>query len=409
MKILYFIHQFFPEYYTGTEKIFLGIMTMMQKAGCQVKIITYSFYANSFYEKSIKSILYKEFIYQGIPVLAIKQKKLPQDIHYSVENKALAKVAKKLILREKPDLVHIAHSMRMGELIKILPSLNIPYMVTLTDFFTICPKYTLLTTEKNLCKGPKNGENCEKFCPELSFLSIKHRLKTFHDILSQAKSITCPSKFTADLIKKEFSDLSIQIIPNGMKMSTIKFHKKIYSRTDKVVFGYAGSLNYHKGVHILIDAFKQLSIDTAKLKIYGSGSDQNYVREIKENAKLDSRIEFCGVYSEQELETIITSLDVIIIPSLWYEVYPMILQESLASHLPIIATKIGVFEEIIDHGVNGFLFNRGNENDLMEIIRDIIKKPEKLNDIKAQLQSMPIRTLAQEGYDYFKMYQKILN
>jgi len=49
MKIVYLVHQFYPEFYTGTEKFVLNLSGMVQKAGSRVKVITYSFYPDSFY------------------------------------------------------------------------------------------------------------------------------------------------------------------------------------------------------------------------------------------------------------------------------------------------------------------------------------------------------------------------
>jgi len=93
MKILYLIHQFYPEFYTGTEKFVLNLSRMMQKAGNRVKVITYSFYEDSFYDQRRGEILCKEFLYKGTPVLAIKHKQVPKDLHHALENTALAEIA----------------------------------------------------------------------------------------------------------------------------------------------------------------------------------------------------------------------------------------------------------------------------------------------------------------------------
>ena len=57
MKILYLVHQFYPEFQSGTEKVVLNNAFMAQQIGNKVKIITYSFYDDTFYEKENKGIL----------------------------------------------------------------------------------------------------------------------------------------------------------------------------------------------------------------------------------------------------------------------------------------------------------------------------------------------------------------
>jgi hypothetical protein len=57
VKIIYLIHQFYPEFYTGTEKFILNLASMMQKAGNKVKVVTYSFYEDSIYDQARGAIL----------------------------------------------------------------------------------------------------------------------------------------------------------------------------------------------------------------------------------------------------------------------------------------------------------------------------------------------------------------
>lgn len=409
MKILYLIHQFFPEYYTGTEKIMLGVMKMMQKSGHKVKVITHSSYPNSFYEKSLKDVWLKELTYQEIPILALQQKRLARDIHHNFENRLLSQVARELILQEKPDLVHIGHPMRVGELIKVLPSLGIPYIMTLTDFFTICPRYNLINSRKTLCQGPQGGNTCRKFCPTFWGNYIPKRLQLAHSILSQAKAVTCLTPFSATLIQQEFPDLVIQAIAPGIQASTLKQNERVYIQRDSLVFGYAGSLNFHKGIHVLIKAFQQVSEEFLRLKIYGSGRDRRYIKKIKKMAQADKRIEFCGVYTEEQLGDIFSSLDTLIIPSLWYETYCMSLHEAFACYVPVIASDIGVMAEAIEDKVNSFLFQMGDVNNLALVLQKIATHPEILNPIKEKLRQRPIRTLEQEGHAYFHLYNQILS
>ena len=89
---------------------------MMQKAGNRVKVITYSFYEDSFYDQRRGEILCKEFLYNGIPILAIKHKQLPDDIHHAIGNTAITEIADDLIRMEQADIVHIGHTMRVGAL-----------------------------------------------------------------------------------------------------------------------------------------------------------------------------------------------------------------------------------------------------------------------------------------------------
>src|SRR5215510_55359 len=125
MKVVYLVHQFYPEFYSGTEKFVLNLAGMTQQAGNKVKVITYSFYEDLSYDRRRGKILCKEFIYRGIPVLAIRHTRLPEDLYHTLENEELSEIASDLINEEHPDVVHVGHPMRISALIRALPPLGI--------------------------------------------------------------------------------------------------------------------------------------------------------------------------------------------------------------------------------------------------------------------------------------------
>ena len=175
MKILYAVHQFYPKWYTGTEKLVYLLATMMQKRGHRVKVITFA--TKEEQKKTIKknSILIERFIYSGVPVTHAFDN-LPIDINYSLRNEKLREFAYDTIKDEKPDILHVGHPMRTGEIIFAAKELNIKYILTLTDFWLICPKYILINSDNKLCDGPKNGSQCKIHCKEIPSSLIKERL-----------------------------------------------------------------------------------------------------------------------------------------------------------------------------------------------------------------------------------------
>jgi len=410
MKILYLIHQFYPEWYTGTERIFLNLATMIQKCGHKVKVMTYSYYKDSFYDQSKGNIVFKEFIYKGIPVLALRHKnsRIPEDLHHGLENKEMSHVAGDFISKENPDLVHIAHPKCIGELIRALNSVKIPYILTLTDFFLICPKFTLITSQNTLCSGPEAGRACQNHCPEFPKDLISRRLETARDFLLNAKMVTSLSEVSAEIIKKEFPGLEIKVINPGLRYSTLKSNNKIYKKGDKLVLCYAGSLNPHKGVHILIKAFKKVSSDNISLKIYGTGTDKSYSKQLLAMAKGDRRIEFCDVYSQEQVGEVLQRVDVVVVPSLWYETYCLILHEALSCNLPVIASDVGVMAGRVKDGVDGFLFRMGDSHHLREVLQRLLDNPAIMNEFKRNISSMVIPRVEQEAYAYERAYAQIV-
>lgn len=407
MKILYLIHQFYPEFYTGTEKFVFNVAAMNHKAGHKVKVLTYSFYENYSYERREGDILLKEFPYKGVSVLSYRHKSPPADLHTGVDNNELGKIAVKLIEEEKPDVVHVGHPMRTTEFIRVCMQLQVPYIMTLTDYWLICPKVNLVTSANGLCAGPDGARACGLLCPELPQEMLAARLQKTKNILNNAALIASPSKFLASIFKKEVDTLPIQIIPHGINYGHIKRNEKMYGKNDRLTFCYGGSLNHHKGVHLLIEAFKKVIASNARLKIYGSGGGQSYIRALQELADGDARIEFCGVFTEVEVGEVLSGVDVVVMPSLCYESYSMMLHEALACNMPVVASDIGVVTEKIEDGVNGFTFRAGSAVHLKEVLEGLLRDPEKLNTVKDNLRTFVIPTIEQEAYSYERHYKNV--
>ncbi len=407
MKIIYLVHQFYPEYYTGTEKFVYKISSMMQKAGHNVKVITYSFQRNSFFNRSMGDTLYREFTYKGIPVTAIRHRKIPENINITLGDEGISPMAERMMSREKPDIVHAGHSMRVNEFISASHRLDIPYIITLTDFWLICPKVNFINSRSDLCAGPEGGEVCAKSCPELPRDLLLKRCAFAKDILFDAKRVISPSRFLSGLFKKELGSLDVTVVKHGISYNRIKRNNRTYKKGDKLVFCYAGSLNDHKGIHVLIDAFKMTKSSNIILKIFGSGPNPLYVNRLFDMARKDKRIEFCGVYSEDDIGDIFSSVDVMIVPSLWYENYPLVLHEALACNTPVVASNQGGMAERIKDGVNGFTFEIGDAESLRAVFERIITNPEILNHLKANIESSLIPTIEQEAVTYLRIYTDI--
>ncbi|MBZ4645372.1 MAG: hypothetical protein JG777_861 [Clostridia bacterium] len=408
MKILYLVHQFYPEFYTGTEKFVLNLATAIKKMGNEVKVLTYSFYEDSFYDKSIGDVLIREFEYNGISIIALKNKNESKVLHYTLEDNSLESVAHYFLKGEKPDVIHIAHPRRVSSFINVCNRLNIPYVVTLTDFFFICQKIILMTTGGNLCLGPDKGKKCVEHCSDYKLISNNERFITAEKILLNAKKVFAPSKFVANIFRNEIKSLEIKIISHGIDISNLKQNQKKYKKGDKIVFGFTGSFNYHKGLHLIISAFQQIKLDNIELKIYGSGVENKYVKDILDEVKKDKRIELCGVYLKEEIGDILKKIDVLIIPSLWYETYCFVLHEAFACSIPVIASNIGILREKIDESNTGFIFEMGNVSMLKEIMENIVYYPEILNEIKQNISKIQMPTIEVEAYEYLKEYNCII-
>ncbi len=132
------------------------------------------------------------------------------------------------------------------------------------------------------------------------------------------------------------------------------------ARTSGRHFLYVGQMEDHKGIFLLINAFKKLPDKQAKLIMVGDGTK---LSRAKEQASTDQRISFWGKYQGQELEKLMAQSDYLVIPSLCYENSPTTILEAHACGVPVIAARIGGIPEITNR--DDKLFEPGNETDLL--------------------------------------------
>ena len=406
MNILYVIHQFYPEFHTGTEKFLLNLASAVQRDAHFAQIVSYTFSEQEGFRRN-RNLLVRDYSYRGLPVISVRHPKLPLDIHTSVTNPDIYQFAREFLEKKKSyDLVHIAHSMRLAPFAKAALDLGIPYILTLTDFWLICPRIILQTSTKGtLCTGPEGGQACFRYCPEFQSVFIKDRLAAAKLILSGAKALVSPSKFLAAVFEKELPDLKISVIPHGMDLRYLRANARKYSRDDKIIFSYCGGFSPHKGVHLLLKAFLDLNPRNAELQLHGSAfHEHDYFRHLQDIVGRDKRVQFCGTYTEEQVGDVMSSADVLVLPSLWYENYPLVLHEALACNVPVVSSNIGGMAEKIKDSVNGYTFQVGDEKDLGAKLRLILDNPEILNDLKDKMQGYVPPRVEEEAYMYQRLY-----
>jgi glycosyltransferase involved in cell wall biosynthesis len=174
-------------------------------------------------------------------------------------------------------------------------------------------------------------------------------------------------------------------------------------------FGFLGQVARVKGVDLVIRAFRQLNRTRtrARLNIHGKlNANDAYLRELERLTGNDADIHFSGAYVHEDLRKILSDLDVVVVPSRWYENSPHVILEAFAAKRPVIGTNVGGVAEIVQHNVNGLLFERGNVADLARQMQRILDDIELLPRLRAAIPS--VRTPDEEMDDILKVYAQTI-
>ena len=388
-----------PYSYGGAETVMLSISRLLRERGHEV------FFFSMQHPKGLRSQYSDYFVpymnMQGSPGPA-EQIKIAGRILYSREaRKRLAT----FLDRHSVDIVHL-HNIQHQISPSILHELKkrrIPAVMSLNDYKMVCPSYGMLNHGKvcELCKGGKFYNCTRTRCHKNSYgksLLVTMESYLHHDILKSYRDIKCyicPSMFIVNKVREmglkgNFSYLPHFVYADEWKPSGAE-------KADYVV--YCGRLSGEKGIKTLIKAVKE---ERVPVKIIGDGPLETDIRNYISNNKL-ANIELSGYLDKRRLKEQIEKSRFLIMPSEGYEVFGMVIIESFALGVPVIASKSGGIGEIVKDGETGLLFKPGDTDDLRSKIRFLLSDP-----ARVAVMGQNARRLAENKYNPGLYYERLM-
>ena len=171
-----------------------------------------------------------------------------------------------------------------------------------------------------------------------------------------------------------------------------------------MVFGFAGGVAKHKGVHVLVEAFNKVENENVELRIYGTYDPKsNYFKELQSMIRNDN-IKFMGRYTD--VREPYSEVDVLVVPSIWYETGgPLVIIEALIAKTPVIASNIGCIPEFIEDGATGLLFETGNAEDLFYKMKLVLENPDLMKKFKSNIK--PVKTIQEQAKEIEAIYEDL--
>jgi len=179
-------------------------------------------------------------------------------------------------------------------------------------------------------------------------------------------------------------------------------------RDHPLVFGYIGVVDPVKGIHLLVEAFAPLT--KAELRIYGGEADYApYPNRVQFLAQLrqSPHIRMMGRYENYELGRILNEVDVVVVPSIWYENAPLVIREAFLARKPVVTAAFGGMREWVQEGVNGLLFRPRDVADLRRVLEQLIADPMLVEKLSRHFP--PVRSIADDAAAMEVYYQSLID
>ena len=170
--------------------------------------------------------------------------------------------------------------------------------------------------------------------------------------------------------------------------------------------GYVGTLVWHKGVHMLLDAVRRLPADAYELKIFGSPDVfPEYAAGLRTQAA-GLPVRFMGAFDHEHVAGVYAQLDVLVVPSLWLENSPLVIHEALMAGIPVVGARIGGIADLVENGRNGLLYDPTSPGELEAMLRGLIENPDRLCGLAAALPR--VKSIAEDAREWEAAYADVL-
>lgn len=415
MRILFILHQFYPEFTGGTERVALNLARCAQHAGHHVRVLACTVDpAASGGKQSTELVGALETIHLGVPVMFLPRSLLPITSDYSFEiDLGMAERIETWMRHECFDIVHVLHPMRMGTALLAVQRCGLPYIITLTDFYSACFRVNLLNVRNKLCSGPQGGERCTKDCLVTPWTrdSLVGRQKQAWNLLASAGARVCPSDFVAEFYRNTYPELDFIVIRHGIDLLNLPVNISPTASTEtnsfNLTFGFIGSIIPQKGLDTLLRAFACVAYDWLKLRVVGGFyGNPEYQNEVSQLAKADLRVEMAGQVPPQKVFEFIRKIDVLCLPSRVPETFSMALHEAAALGVPALVSNLGAPADYVAKFGSGCILPIDDVTAWACALKDIAEHPEVLSAWRSGL-PVPLR-VEEEAFFYESLYRQLL-
>ena len=419
MKVLFAAHQFFPESRAGVELVTRGLAKELRSRGHETFVLA----AKRSLPGDIAPYETQDYEHEGIPVRRVGRPEegpsRPYRLNY--ENRRMAGAAREYAREVGPDVVHAMHLQGLSaSVVPALKDLGLPVVFTAADFWTVCPVVDLRRHDGAMCRGPK-PHHCvrciasrnpdprinrraelpgvavraagllsrtplTRFSGALRQVAdVRERPARIREEMGGVDRVLAYTRLTADLLGRNGIGAGRTLVsPYGIEAARLREAGASREPSGTLRVGFVGTLAPHKGPDLPVRAFKQLprNLD-ARLEVRGGGEGyEEYAAELRRLAGDDGRITFPGSFPKEDLGPVLAGMDVLVVPSRWYENAPGVVFEAFAAGLPVVATDLGGMSEFVRDGENGLLFPLDDVDGLSGCLRRLAEEPGLLRKLR---------------------------
>lgn len=309
---------------------------------------------------------------------------------YRAENRRATSMAFRDLIKElRPTVVFTHHYHQLGlETLRVirdtLPSVHI--VMTLHELKAICAHdgQMVKTRSMSLCHS-ESPQECRQCFPEITAEAFWLRKRYMQKQFELVDHFVAPSAFLKSrYVEWGLEDAQITVIENGQETSCILPPRELRPGETRNRFAFFGQIHPFKGIDVLLEAIKLLPRADRKrilVEVHGNSLElqkeefRNRIAELRGPLERDGVLRWVGPYTRAELPRRMAKIDWLLVPSIWWENSPMVIQEAFVYGRPVICSGLGGMAEKVRHGVDGWHADPKNPHDWAETLMRLVDEP----------------------------------
>jgi glycosyltransferase involved in cell wall biosynthesis len=235
---------------------------------------------------------------------------------------------------------------------------DIPAVLAVSDYKCVCPIGSKLRPDNSVCTSPAGWVCHQAGCVNLAhWIRDQPRYALIRSAVGRATRVIACSKSVLRELERAGIEAECVYLPVPGPGIT---YTKSPAAEPRILFN--GRLDREKGVEQLLQAFARVSVASprATLRIAGRGPLRDQLEALAHELGVGRQVTFLGWQEPAQIEREIAEAWVVAAPSLWPEPLGLVALEAMVRGVPVIASAVGGFSEIVEHGVSGMLVNNGD-------------------------------------------------
>ena len=453
MRVLHAIHDFLPRHRAGSE-IYAAHLAREQSRTHHVTILAAE------YEPARAHGSLDWRTWQGLAVVELTNNWAFDGFADTYGSPALAVTLDHVLRATLPDVLHVHNLLNLSlDLPRLARARGIPTVATLHDFTLVCPSggQRVHLAEQHVCETI-DVARCARCFPQSPFHAqmafaglagparvlgpvarlggaLRQRLPRVTRRLEAAASrVAAPALRPADVrarlakAREVFETIALFVAPSAALAADFrrfglpadKLRVSDYGfpplagrppaaengrATGPLRIGFVGTLVWHKGVHVLIDAARALPAGAFEVLLFGDPRTfPDYTATLRERAA-GLAVRFMGAFDEASARESYAAMDVLVVPSLWPENSPLVIHEAFMAGVPVVGARTGGIPALVTDGVNGLLYDAASAPDLAGALRALLEDRARLRRFAAAAPA--VKTIEQDAREWDAIYREV--